>query len=166
MRTLLLLVLCTTVTSTGRAQQPSSSAADFRPFEFLVGSCWTGTFPDGKQTDEHCFAWMLDKKFIRDQHVVRNGSAPYAGETIYGWDAAAKQIAFAYYSSAGFILKGTVKPAGDTLVFPSKLTTAQGEIEMRSTWIRRGADAYHVADTQKTADGWKTTREMDYKRTK
>jgi hypothetical protein len=60
------------------------SAPDFRPFEFLVGDCWVGSFPDGKATDEHCFEWVYDRKFIRDRHVVRNGEAPYFGEALYG----------------------------------------------------------------------------------
>ena len=40
----------------GLAQAPLAEAgppADaFAPLEFLVGSCWVGTFPDGKATDE------------------------------------------------------------------------------------------------------------------
>src|SRR5512144_1524092 len=69
----------------------------FAPLEFLVGSCWVGTFPDGKQTDEHCFEWVFDRKFIRDRHTVRGG-APYEGESLYSWDAKANRIAFSYWS--------------------------------------------------------------------
>ena len=76
-------------------QQPQPP--DFRPLEFVVGSCWVGTFPDGKATDEHCFEWVYDRKFIRDRHVVRNGEAPYAGEALYGWDPKAKRLAFWYW---------------------------------------------------------------------
>ena len=162
MRSLFVASLLVATAASSRAQQTDSH---LRPFEFLLGSCWTGTFPDGKQTDEHCFESMLDKKFVRDRHVVRGG-APYAGETIYSWDASAKQIVFAYYSSAGFVMKGAAVASADSIVFPSKITTAQGEMEMRSVWTRQGADAYHVTDRQKTADGWKTTREMDFRRTK
>src|SRR5262245_53601266 len=109
---------------------PPQASSPLAPLEFLVGSCWVGTFADGKQTDEHCFEWMLDRKFIRDRHVVRNGPEPYSGETVYAWDASAKQITFAYYSSAGFILNGSVKQAADSIVFPSSMQTAQGMMEL------------------------------------
>ena len=65
----------------------------------MVGDCWVGTFPDGKATDEHCFEWVYDRKFIRDRHVVRNGEAPYFGEALYGWDAKEKRLAFWYWNS-------------------------------------------------------------------
>src|SRR4051812_18911726 len=148
------------------ASHEFQAPSDLKPLEFLVGSCWTGTFADGKQTDEHCFEWMLDKQFIRDRHIVRNGPGPYSGETIYSWDAATKQIVFSYYSSAGFVLAGSVQSMTDSIAFPSKMPTPQGPMELRPVWTRRGADSYHVVDMQKTPAGWKVTRETDYHRKK
>lgn len=139
---------------------------DYKPFEYLIGSCWKGTFPDGKQTDEHCFEWMLNKKFFRDRHVVRGGPALYEGESIYSWDAQGKKITFVYYSSDGLVLNGSASPAADSIVFPSKFSTDKAEIELRSVWTRRGSDAYHVLDSQRTPTGWKITREMDYRRSR
>src|SRR3954453_2757084 len=80
---------------------------DFRRLEFLVGSCWIGTFPDGKATDEHCFEWVYDRMFIRDKHVVRGGP-PYEGESLYRWDPVAKRIAYWYWSSPGLVVTGTL----------------------------------------------------------
>jgi hypothetical protein len=34
----------------GGQQGPGSIREPLRPLEFLVGSCWTGTFPGGKAT--------------------------------------------------------------------------------------------------------------------
>ena len=65
-------------------RQPTESTR-FKPIEFVVGSCWTGTFPDGRQTDEHCFDWLFGHRFVRDRHIVRGGPY-YEGETIYSWD--------------------------------------------------------------------------------
>src|ERR1700755_3369496 len=101
-------------------QSPSSQASPFAPLEFLVGHCWRGTFPDGKQTDEHCFEWVYDRKFIRDRHTVRGG-APYGGETLYSWDPVAKRIAFAYWNTEGQMMNGQVDSAtSDTLAFTTK----------------------------------------------
>ena len=121
--------------------------ADFTPLEFLVGHCWMGTFPDGKQTDEHCFEWVYDKKFIRDKHVVRGGP-PYEGETIFRWDAAAKKIAYWYWSSGGFAVTGTLEPSPEGLIFPSRLETAKGEVNIKAVWMRTG-DGYRVSQSQR-----------------
>jgi len=143
---------------------PSAGPPDFGPFEFLVGHCWTGTFPDGTQTDEHCFEWVYDRKFLRDKHVVRNGKAPYAGETIYGWDPKAKQMAFWYFNSEGEILTGTVEYRPDSIVFPTRYETEKGPVEMRAIWTRKGTDGYRVEQSQRAGDAWKPLWAMELKR--
>ena len=148
-----ILALLLTTSTPARAQSP------FAPLEFLVGSCWTGAFPDGKTTDEHCFEWVFDHKFIRDRHVVRGGE-PYSGETLYSIDPTTKGIAFQYYSSAGFVMSGTAEPTAEGIVFPQK----RGEAEMKAIWTRVGSDGYRVWNGQKAAAEWKTLWTMDLKR--
>ena len=143
---------------------PQPSAPDFRPFQFLVGDCWVGRFPDGKQTDEHCFEWVYDRKFIRDRHVVRTGKAPYAGETIYGWDAKAKRLAFWYFNSEGDVMVGTVEYRPDSIVFPTQYETDNGKIDLRATWMRTGPDSYRVAQSQRAGEAWKPLWAMELKR--
>ncbi len=147
------------------ASAQDAKPSPFEPLEFLVGSCWTGNFPGGKTTDEHCFEWVFDRKFIRDRHVVRGGD-PYSGETLYYWDAAAKRLAFQYYSSAGFVMSGTAEHTPEGVVFPQRQKTANGEVETKSLWTRVGTDGYHVWSGQKDGAGWKTLWTMDLKRTK
>jgi hypothetical protein len=137
---------------------------DFQPLEFLVGSCWSGTFPDGKQTDEHCFEWVFDRKFIRDRHVVRNGKAPYAGETIYGWDAKQKQMAYWYWNSKGEVITGTVEYQGGTIVFPTRYETEKGTVEMRAMWTRTGPDSYRVDQSRREGEAWRRLWVMELKR--
>ncbi len=51
-------------------------------------------FPRKPQpTDEYCFEWVFDRKFVRDKHVVRGGE-PYEGESLYVWDLKTKRISF------------------------------------------------------------------------
>jgi hypothetical protein len=160
MRRLIAVALLLLAARTADAQQ-----APLAPLEFLVGHCWIGTFPDGKATDEHCFEWMYDRKFIRDRHVVRGGD-PYSGETIYMWDAAAKRITFQYYSSAGFVIPGTAIPSAEGIEFPHRQKTAAGEVDAKAVWTRLGTDGYRVWQGQKNADGtWKTLWTMDLKLT-
>ena len=145
------------------APPAASPAAHFAPMEFLVGSCWVGTFPDGKQTDEHCFEWLHDRKLIRDRHVVRGGR-PYEGESIYAWDPKARRLHFAYWSSAGQLTTGHVEPGAEGLVFPERYTTPKGEVEMRAVWTRTGPDGYRVVQRQRADSGWVTLWTMELAR--
>jgi hypothetical protein len=138
---------------------------DFRPMEFLVGSCWVGTFPDGKATDQHCFEWVFDRKFIRDRHVVQNGKAPYEGETIYGWDAQAKRLGFWYWNSQGDVMIGAVEYHPDSIVFPVRMETEKGPMEIRAIWTRTGPDSYRVEQAMRAGDAWKPLWAMQLKRT-
>ena len=125
MRTLSIL-LCAAALVGGR-RADAQQAPSFKPIEFVVGSCWVGTFPDGKQTDEHCFDWAYGRKFIRDHHVVRGG-APYEGETLYAWNPVERQVVFTYWSSDG--LHGHRQRRRDTTdgaVFPQTLSDGEGD---------------------------------------
>jgi hypothetical protein len=143
--------------------QAQGSKPDFTPLEFLIGSCWTGTFSDGKQTDEHCFEWVFDRKFVRDRHKVR-GATPYDGETLYWWDAPKKQLTYWYGGSQGLVVTGHMEARADSLVFPSKYTGAEGEVELKAVWVRTGPDSYRVMNNERGKDGWKTLLKMDLTR--
>lgn len=145
------------------AQQPEARP-DYTPLEFLVGSCWIGTFPDGKKTDEHCFEWVFDRKFIRDRHVVRGGPTLYEGETIYGLDPATKQLSFWYWTSQGLVTTGRVEYTPEGIVFPERYTTSKGEVELKAVWSRSGANGYRIWQGQREGAGWKTLWTMEMKR--
>lgn len=55
------------------APLPAAAAPDpaLAPLAFLAGHCWVGTMPGTADTDEHCFAWLYDGRYLRDRHVVR-----------------------------------------------------------------------------------------------
>ena len=90
----------------GAAAEPIDA---LKPMAFLAGSCWKGEFPDGKQSDEHCFTWMYDGKALRDVHTVRAPGRPdYVGETTYFWDPASKRVEYLYVENHGGISRGTV----------------------------------------------------------
>ncbi|MGQ0660826.1 hypothetical protein [Sphingosinicella sp.] len=129
---------------------------NLEPLAFVVGSCWRGTFPDGRQTDTHCFTLAYGGAFIRDRHVVENGPRPYSGETFYRWDAAARQIRFDYYAMNGNYSAGQAIPEANGLRFPDELVTANGQqMTIRSSWTRDGADAYHVIAEARQGEGWR-----------
>ena len=129
-----------------------------KPMSFLAGHCWKGTFPDGKQTDEHCFQWLYDGKALRDTHTVRTpGRADYVGETTYYWDSAAKQVQFLYVENKGGISRGTMHGEQGALVFPPTQYVADGEaMTYRVRWKRQGEDAYEAWSEAQTPKGWST----------
>jgi hypothetical protein len=147
----------------GRAGTEAPEAGNFQPMAFLVGSCWKGTFPDGKSTDEHCYEWVWGGKFVRDRHVVKSARPDYEGETLFAWDAPRKQIVFWYFSNQGFYTTGALEPRNGELVIPE--TVVGEKTQERKTVIRpNGADSYTVRSEMKEASGWKEQWTMELKR--
>lgn len=95
---------------------PASAAPDpaLEPLAFLAGHCWIGTIPGTADTDEHCFTWVYEDRYLRDRHVVRRGEkAVYEGESIYYWNSVAKQVEYFYITAAGGHPQGKMVTAGD-----------------------------------------------------
>jgi hypothetical protein len=137
-----------------------------KPLAFLAGHCWKGTFPDGQQTDEHCFAWLYDGKALRDTHVARGPGRPdYVGETTYYWDSVARRVEFVYIENAGGISRGTMEPAVGGLVFPPTQYIGGGTaMTYRVRWTRQGDDAYEAWSEAQVPDGWNTMFRVVLKR--
>jgi hypothetical protein len=155
------------VAGPARAQSPAPSPdlGNFKPMAFLVGSCWKGTFPDGKSTDEHCYEWLWGGKFIRDRHVVKSSRPDYEGETVFAWDDTKKQIVFWYFTNQGFYTTGTMEPRDEGLVVPE--TVVAEKTSERKTVIRpNGPDSYTVRSEAKEPTGWKELWTMELKRLK
>jgi len=129
-----------------------------KPMAFLAGHCWKGAFPDGKQTDEHCFSWLYDGRALRDVHTVRAPGRPdYVGETTYYWDSAAKRVEFLYIENLGGISRGTVDTSTNgVLVFPPTQYVADGQaMTYRVRWTPTDG-AYEAWSEAQGKDGWST----------
>ncbi len=137
-----------------------------QPMAFLAGQCWTGTFADVRQTDEHCFAWLYDGKALRDTHTVRAPGRPdYVGETTYYWDSAAKRVEFLYIENLGGVSRGSMQADAAGLTFPPAQYVADGEtMTYRVRWTRRGEDAYEALSEMQGRDGWVTMFRLTMKR--
>jgi hypothetical protein len=129
--------------------------AGYQPLAFLADHCWKGTFPGGR-TDEHCFTWIYQGKFLRDRHSVHAEGKPDAlGESIYFWDSAAKRLEYLYIESDGGFSRGPVSTDNEALVFPDTTFVEKGQnMVYRSRWQRSGASAYDVVTEFKSKDGW------------
>ncbi len=138
-----------------------------KPMGFLAGHCWKGAFPDGKKTDEHCFAWMYGGHVLRDTHTVRTADKPdLAGETTYYVDSAGKRVEYLYIESDGGFSRGSVEDGPQALLFPDGRYTADGEtLAYRARWTRQGEQAYEAWSEAQTTKGWATMFRLVMRRT-
>ena len=139
-----------------------------KPMAFLAGHCWKGEFAGARQqTDEHCFQWMYDGAALRDVHTVRSPGKPdYVGETIYYFDAAAKQVAYLYVENGGGHSRGTMTPTATGLDFPTaQYVGANGKtLTYRTNWTPAGPDAYEVLSEMRLNDKWVTQFKLAFKK--
>lgn len=137
-----------------------------KPMAFLAGHCWKGNFPDGKQTDEHCFQWLYDGKALRDRHMVRAPGRPdYIGETTYYWDSAAKRVEFLYFENQGGISRGTMESTPQALVFPATQYVADGDtMTYRVRWTLIDDTSYEAWSEMQGPKGWSTMFKLTMKR--
>jgi hypothetical protein len=133
----------------------AAPAPAFAPLAFLAGHCWKGTFPDGAATDEHCFSWIYDGAFLRDEHVVRGAQGEMRGESIYYRNAAVGQIEYLYIESAGGYSHGSMTTQGAELLFPETALVGDGVPQLyRGRWKPLGAEAYDVVVEFKSGEQW------------
>ena len=144
----------------------AASIEPLRPMAFLAGHCWKGDFADGKQTDEHCFAWLYDGKALRDTHTVRTpGRADYIGETTYYWDSVARRVEYVYIENLGGVSRGSMQSTPDALVFPATQYVADGQaMTYRVRWTRLSETAYEAWSEMQGKDGWSTMFKLTMKR--
>jgi hypothetical protein len=137
---------------------PAQLVNHLQPMAFLAGHCWKGTFPDGKQSDEHCFQWVYDKVALRDVHTVRVTDRPdRVGDTTYYWDSMARKIEYVYIEDSGGVMRGTVEPGDGMLVFPSAQYVAGGmAMTLRVHWTLHGADSYEAWSEVQNNGEWAT----------
>jgi hypothetical protein len=135
-----------------------------RPLAFLVGSCWTGTFPGGTSTDTHCFEAVFGGMFVRDRHVVRGGKQPYEGETLYAWDPAKQKVTYTYWASDGAISTGTMEARGDTLRFSESYAGNTGGLTLQNVWTVTGSDAFDIVVSQRKDGAWREMWRMAMRR--
>jgi hypothetical protein len=137
-----------------------------QPMAFLAGHCWKGDFPDGKQTDEHCFTWLYDGKALRDTHTVRAPGRPdYVGETTYYWDSAAKRVEYVYIENLGGISRGNMQSTPEALLFPATQYVADGQaMTYRVRWTPLSDTSYEAWSETQGKDGWTTMFKLTMKR--
>jgi hypothetical protein len=122
--------------------------AELEPLRFLLGHCWRGRFKDGA-IDVHCFESAYGGNHVRDRHEVKGPGAPYSGETLYSWNAEAKQVEYTYWNSSGGVSRGTMAAEPGGLDFGDQVYIGPDgrKTTISTEWRRVGADAYETVST-------------------
>jgi hypothetical protein len=144
---------------------PPEHGGPLEPFSFLAGSCWLGTFADGKTKDENCFEWTLDGRFLRSRHKVIGGKKPYEGETLYAFDPKHGKPGFVYWNSAGSVMRGDAEPVGDTVDFPVEKVSMNGEsFEIKSAWRLSRPDRFSAVTSRRVGEEWQELFRIEFVR--
>ena len=122
--------------------------AELEPLRFLLGHCWRGRFKDGA-LDVHCFESVFGGRHVRDRHEVKGPGAPYSGESLYSWNADAKQVEYTYWNSSGGVSRGTMAAEPGGLNFGDQVYTGPDgrKMTISTRWRKVGANAYETVGT-------------------
>lgn len=166
MKRFLITFILIVITGSANADSDSTVRPELESLQFLVGACWAGQFPDGKQTDVHCFEPVYAGMHLRDRHVVSGGSALYRGETIYSWNQDAKQIAYVYWNSYGGVSTGTATPDTGTMRFPdeSYIGSDGKTVIISSIWENVTDDGYDSLSIETFPGGETRERRVHYQK--
>lgn len=159
------LAALSVVFAAGSSPGAAAPIEPLQPMAFLAGHCWKGDFADGKQSDEHCFAWLYDGKALRDTHTVRTPGRPdYVGETTYYWDSAARRVEYVYIENLGGISRGSMQSTPEALVFPATQYVADGQsMTYRVRWTKLSETSYEAWSEMQGKDGWTTMFKLTMK---
>ena len=164
------LLIGMAVACAARAQAPVAPApAAFGWFGELAGTCWTGTFPDGKTVHRHCYTRQFDR-FMRGTAVLsatRDGELRpmFSGDSVYAWDAAGPRIVYYLWGSDGQHRQLEARYEGDELTFPVPARDDPSKVAFRSVWKRIDADTLEVRRERPAAEkGWREELKVTYRR--
>jgi hypothetical protein len=118
----------------GAADEPKLNP-HLEPLRPYLGKTWRGVFknskPDKPTVDVARWERALNGHAVRVLHSVNDGA--YGGETIIWWDQARNQIAYQYFTTAGFTTSGTMTIQDGKVTALEKVSgSTNGITEVRS----------------------------------
>ena len=158
-----ILIASFLINTAAQAETPDLRS-ELQPMGFLLDACWSGTFPDGKLKDTHCFKRVFKGQHVRDYHVVIGGASVYEGETLYSWDATKNTIAYVYWNSLGGVSTGTATPKDGGFDFPNESYTAPdgNKVSVSTRWENITEDGYDSLTVEKYSNGQTKERRTRY----
>src|SRR5262249_2723465 len=95
----------------GAAETQPSLSSHLEPLRPLLGKTWRGVFnnskPDKLTVDIARWERALNGQAVRMLHSINQGV--YGGETLFVWNETAQTVEYYYFTTAGFMTKGTMQ---------------------------------------------------------
>jgi hypothetical protein len=142
-----------------------------RPFGWfaeLIGSCWTGDYPDGRTSDTQCYSSQYGRvlRGTIELQGVHNGRAvaSFEGDSVYAWNPKAKRIDYTFWANDGTYGTARAYLEGEAIVHISDRPPDSKAPEIRSVWRRIDADTFEVTREKKSADSWERVFSVRYRR--
>jgi hypothetical protein len=145
------------------SQSAAPVRAGLEPLAFLVGHCWTASFPKKPgESDTQCFEAVFEGQHIRSRHHTSGSATVYRGETLFSYNGGG--VIFTYWNSLGGVSRGTMTAEGDRLNFGDESYTGPDgrKISFSTTWRRVADDAYEAVTTSPQSPS--LNRTMRYQR--
>lgn len=163
MHTFLIIALAATF-----SVQAPSPLKKFGWFADLIGSCWVGTFPDGKTQHSQCYTSQFDA-FIRGTATLsgdHNGkwTERFSGDSVFAFNQSNGRIEYYIWGSDGNHAKHEAFYDGDELLFPVNSRKEPGKIAFRSVRRRLDRDSFEVRREVPDGARWKTALKVLYRK--
>jgi hypothetical protein len=160
------LIVIISITARLSAADAPSLDPHLEPLRPWLGKTWKGQFKDSKPEkptiDISRWERALNGKAVRIVHSINDGA--YGGETILMWDESKQTLTYHYFTTAGFMTKGTMS-FKEGIVHTHEVVTGRegGVTEVRGQTEMRPDGTFHVK-TEHLKDGvWSPGRETTYR---
>ena len=139
------------------AEQAEPLAKALEPFRPILGKTWKGHFkkstPEKPLVDVSRWERALNGQAIRILHSVNNGS--YGGESILMANPKTGTVEFYYFTTAGFLTRGTVTFEGGKILTREEVTgSKEGITEVKATTELQSDGKLHVKSEYLKEGNW------------
>ena len=168
-RALLAVPLVISLALTGVAANespPETLAKELEPLRPFLGKTWRGEFknstPEKPIVDVARWERALNGQAVRVLHSINDGA--YGGESIIRWNGDTKQIEYHYFTTAGFMTRGTITAENGKLTTHEKVdgAAAGGVTEVRGTHQLLPNGGFRVTTDHLKNGNWEPGRETVY----
>lgn len=159
------VIACCLASNPASATEPSSLNPNLEPLRPFLARTWKGAFknstPEKPVVDVMRWERALNGQAIRILHSVNDGA--YGGEMILTWDSELHSIVYHYFTTAGFMTKGTISFKENKLISSETVHgNANGVTHVRGTSELLPDGTFRV-QTDHLKDGvWEFGREVNY----
>jgi hypothetical protein len=148
------------------AEPPVLINSHLEPFRPLLQKTWQGTFknskPDRPTIDVMRWERALNGEAVRVLHSINDGA--YGGETLIVWDAKRQCVAYYYFTTAGFMTRGTMTVEDGKIISHEIVSGSSGGVkEVKGTSQLLPDGTFQVKTEHLENSQWQPGHEVTYR---